>query len=239
MNSQLLNLLVTLRHPMRKIVLRKVYEELTRLEYHSFNRRLSAIEQCTEYLLSAQVEGDYAEFGVWQGTTFSYAYKWFGHRFNSMKFCAFDSFEGLPKPSGKDAENNYTSQFAEAQFSCSEDNFKQNIKKNGVDLSRIKIVKGWFSDTLTPKTAQSINLTKVAIAWIDCDYYNSTVPVLNFLTPFLSKGSIIIFDDWRCYKNDSELGEQKACAEWLAKNPHLKLNHLLSIGWNGIAFTVG
>ena len=110
--------------------------------------------------------------------------------------------------------------------------------KKKVDLNRVQIVKGWFNKTLNSKTASEINLRRIAVAWIDCDLYESTIPVLNFITPFLSDGTVIIFDDWRCYRNDPEFGEQKACSEWLERNPQLKLNKLFSFGWNGIAFTV-
>jgi hypothetical protein len=73
---------------------------------------------------------------------------------------------------------------------------------------------------------------------VDCDFYESTVPVLNFLTSKLSVGSVIMFDDWRCYRNLPDFGQQRACREWLEANPQIKLNELLSVGWHGIAFTV-
>jgi len=76
------------------------------------------------------------------------------------------------------------------------------------------------------------------VAWIDCDLYDSTVPVLEYLAPRLTVGSVVVFDDWRCYRNHPDFGEQRACREWLQRNPRLSLRELLSFGWNGIAFTV-
>jgi hypothetical protein len=215
-----------------------LYQRVDRLEYRSFNRRFYAIEQCAEYLVGAQVDGDYCEFGVYIGTTFGHAYKWLSPLFNSMRFFAFDSFEGLPKPRGIDLSDGYSSHFYEHQFSCAEEDFRSNILKNGVDLNRVGIIKGWFNKTLDPMNLEAQKIGKIAVAWIDCDLYESTVPVLNFLTSRVSIGSVLIFDDWRCYRNHPDFGEQLACREWLNSNPNIKLAPLFSFGWNGIAFSV-
>jgi len=219
-------------------LLTDINSRLNTLEYRSFNRRFYAIEQCAEYLIGAKIDGDYLEFGVYQGTTFSHAYQWMSPHFSNMKFFAFDSFEGLPKPHGIDIVDGYSSHFYENQFSCSQEEFTQSILSKGVDLDKVETIKGWFDKTLSPEMAQGYNLKKIAVAWIDCDYYESTVPVLNFITPHLTAGSVIIFDDWRCYRNHPDFGEQRACREWLEANKKIKLSELFSFGWNGIAFTV-
>jgi len=171
--------------------------------------------------------------------TFSYACKTMSPVFKDMNFFALDSFEGLPKPQGIDAKDGYTSTFYEGQYSCSEDQFKSNLEKKGVDLGRVTTVKGWFNASLTDENAKKFHINKVAAAWIDCDLYESTVPVLDFLTPRISVGTVLLFDDWRCFRNLPDYGEQKACREWLAKNPQITLHELFSFGWHGIAFTVG
>lgn len=215
-----------------------IYARLEQVEYRSFNRRFYAVEQICEYLLGAQIPGDYAEFGVFQGTTFMHAYKNMSNYFKDMKFIAFDSFEGLPAPKGIDAVNGYSSSFYPGQFMFSEKEFLDRLKRNKVDLKRVKTVKGWFDKTLSRDMAKSYGIDKLAAVWIDCDLYESTVPVLDFITPYLSVGSVIFFDDWRCFRNHPEYGQQKACKEWLAANPKIKLSELLSFGWNGIVFTV-
>jgi O-methyltransferase len=215
--------------------LQALKDRVSTLEYRSFNRRFYAIEQMTDYLVGAQVPGDYCEFGVWKGDTFKHAFAYLGGAFPEMRFYAFDSFEGLPEPKGLDSVDGYASNFHESEFSCSLESFMGNMREASVDLSRVVTVKGWFDQTL--KTG-SHGIKKIAAAWIDCDLYESTVPVLEFLTPYLSSGSVIIFDDWRCYKNHPEFGEQRACREWLGRNPSIKLSELFSFGWNGIAFTV-
>jgi hypothetical protein len=218
--------------------LKALEERVATLEYRSFNRRFYAVHQIAEYLISAQLPGDYAEFGVYKGTTFAHAYKMIAPFFEHMNFVAFDSFEGLPAPEGVDADDGYSSNFHEREFSCSEEEFLENIKAAGVDLSRVQTVKGWFDKTLVPPDTKVHGLDRVAAAWIDCDLYKSTVPVLAYLTSRLSTGSVIAFDDWRCFRNQPEYGEQRAVAEWLDVNPQIQLRELFSYGWYGMVFTV-
>lgn len=208
------------------------------LERRSFNRRFYAMEQIGNYLAGAHVPGDYVEFGVYRGDTFRHACEVLSTSFPSMRFFAFDSFRGLPEPSGIDAMDGYTGNFRRGEFACSEEEFRDGLAASGIDLDRVVTVGGWFAETLKPERARGYGLDRAAFAWIDCDLYESTVPVLDFLGPRLAVGSVLAFDDWRCYRNHPDFGEQRACREWLDSNPRIRLNELLSFGWHGIAFTV-
>lgn len=203
-----------------------------------YRNRFEAIDSLADYLVGAQVPGDYGEFGVYQGTVFSYAYKVMSDLFPDMAFCAFDSFEGLPAPSGIDCANTYSSGFHEGQFECSLDDFSNRLKHASIDMGRVRIVKGWFDQVLSADLYASHGISRFAAAWIDCDLYESTVPVLDFVTTRLSTGSVILFDDWRCFRNLPDFGQQRACTEWLSANRHITLNALFSFGWHGIAFSV-
>ncbi len=227
-----------LRHPVQYIFLRGVYSRIRKLEYRSFNRRYYAIEQIAEYLVGAKLDGDYCEFGVYQGATFIHAYKWMEPLFPEMRFLAYDSFEGLPSPEGLDNQEGYTSNFFAGQFSCSESEFLNNLKKSQVNIKKIITVKGWFNKSLDPKNTLSIGAENISVAWIDCDLYESTIPVLDYLVSRLIPGSVIAFDDWHCYRNHPDFGQQRAVREWLVRNPQISLAPLFSFGWNGEVFTV-
>jgi hypothetical protein len=105
-------------------------------------------------------------------------------------------------------------------------------------MSKVISIKGWFDQTLNDDTAKEFQIDKIAAAWIDGDLYESTVPVLNFLTSRISVGTIILFDDWRVFRNLPDYGEQRACKEWLAENPQISLREIFSFGHHGVAFTV-
>lgn len=233
-----MSLLKKLGQHLRLRLLGDIPVRLARAEYHAVNRRFYAVEQVAEYLLGAQVPGDYYEFGVYQGTTFAHANKLLASLFPEMRFIACDSFEGLPVPSGIDAKDGYTSHFYGRQFLCTEQDFLANLRRAAVDLDRVLTIQGWFNQSLNDKTRSQRSLGKVAFAWIDCDLYESTVPVLEFITPMLSAGCALLFDDWRCFRNLPEFGQQRAVREWLQANPRIKLAELLSFGWNGQVFTV-
>lgn len=155
-----------------------------------------------------------------------------------MTFIALDSFEGLPEPTGQDAVLGYTSGFHAGEFACSRENFLANVSSSGGDIDRIITVPGWFNHSLAKDSPAIAGLGKVAAAWIDCDLYESTVPVLDFLTDRLSVGSVLLFDDWRCFRNLPDRGEQRACQEWLDRNPQISLREFVDFGFHGVSFTV-
>lgn len=215
---------------------RVAYLEERLLSY--YKNRWDVVDKLADYLVGAQIPGDYLEFGVYMGTTFSYVCRNMAPLFPEMRFVALDSFEGLPEPRGVDSQGNYTSGFTAGQFACDMHQFETNLVSSGIDMKRVSIIKGWFDNTLRPDNPESTSIKQVATAWIDCDLYESTVPILDFLTSRLSVGSVILFDDWRCYRNLADFGQQRACQEWLDRNPQLKLNEFVDFGFHGQGFTI-
>src|SRR5262249_15343182 len=89
------------------------------------------IRTAMEFLYYSKLRGDYLEFGVFQGAHFASAYHFAQrHRLDSMKFHAFDSFEGLPEISGEDIAA--PRQFEKGEYSCDVETFKANLARNGV-----------------------------------------------------------------------------------------------------------
>lgn len=176
--------------------------------------------------------GNYAEFGVFKGNTFAHATLAAQEITPGMQCFAFDSFEGLPNPSGIDAG----SEFNEAQFKCSLTQFQVNLRKKNIDFNRVHIVPGWFSETL--KDGSTHGLTDVSLAYIDCDLYESTVPVLNYLTDKISQGTLLFFDDWFCFRANPSKGVQLAAKEWLKENPNIRLIPWRMFSHHGQAFFV-
>jgi hypothetical protein len=179
------------------------------------------LRNAMNYACGCQVSGDYLEFGVSWGNTFISAFhnaRRFG--LNSMRFFAFDSFEGLPPIQGVDAHGDC--EYHKGQYACNVTEFQRRIRQEGVDLNRVKLVPGWYDKVLNDKTKQDLQIKKAAVIWIDCDLYESTVPALNFITDYVQSGTIICFDDWYCFKADPNRGECRAFNEWLTKNPSIR-----------------
>ncbi len=186
-----------------------------------------------------KVEGHYFEFGVYVGKTFQYAYHAASDRgLKSMRYYALDSFEGFSEPMGHDDIGLIT----QGTRACSEKQFLKNIKQQGVPLSLVTTVKGWFADTLegegSKETNKKLGDAQVAVLWMDADLYEPTISALNFITNRIQDGTVILFDNWFLFKGHPQRGERKACAEWLEKNPHIILTPFYNFSWHGSAFII-
>jgi len=178
------------------------------------------LRHAMNFVKGAQMEGDYLEFGVSIGTTMSAAYRFATlFRLDAMTFYAFDSFQGLPEISGVDA--NGPCEYHEGQYACGLEQFKKNLSRNGVDLRRLEFVEGWYDKTLNEQTRKRLRIKKAAVIWVDCDLYESTVPVLDFVTDYVQTGTIICFDDFYCFRGNPNRGESLAFKEWLARNKNI------------------
>jgi O-methyltransferase len=195
---------------------------------------LTLLEKTAFLAASDKIEGDYLEFGVFQGKTVIEAYHSFRRTFeqrisevgfngtsgdatqrqriwDQMRFFAFDSFEGLPEPQGIDAD---TRDFSGGQYAAGVEEVRQNLLRAGVPADRVVFVPGWFDVTCMPATAEEHGIRKAAAIWIDCDLYHSTTKVLEFVTPLLQDGTVIVFDDWYSFRGNPRRGEQRAFSEW-------------------------
>lgn len=195
---------------------------------------MSALDVAIDTVSGNQIEGDYLEFGVYKGESLARAY----HRFNKVenstarKFWAFDSFEGLPKSSEAFKPKHYKT----GAYSASEKTFLSHISKLGVDKQSVITVPGFYSKSLTDSLKLDKNLSAAALVYIDVDLYESVVPVFEFITDIIRTGTVIVIDDWFRHLGVPQAGIQKACYEWLEKNPHIELIELHK--WRRVAFIV-
>ena len=155
---------------------------------------LSAIEQ---------TKGDYYEFGVYTGSSFTHAIRCaksnekFDPGLANMKFYGFDSFQGFGKLSESEKHSFYTDINFETEY-------KKTFKRVNRILpsNRFELVDGFFEETL--KSNPKSNLAK--IVFIDSDTYSSARLALNYLRPTIQKGTIIILDDYFSYKGSISEG---------------------------------
>ncbi len=189
---------------------------------------------CVRYMLTNSIcdQAYYFEFGCYSCNTLGMAWKHFRHHFN-FDFVVFDSFEGLPEISQIDESGI----FAEHGMRMSLEEFQAKVKALGIKREKLRAVKGFYSDSLTQELQAELLGKSIAVAMIDCDLYESTVPVLEFIRPFLRQGSIIIFDDWSCYFGSFEKGEKRAFVEFTTKYPEFTFQTLAQTS-EAIAFYV-
>ncbi len=201
--------------------------------------RCMMLDKAMDFVRHNDVIGDYFEFGVYAGATFQYAYHAARDRgLKKMKFHALDSFEGFSEPKG----NDNIGLISEGSRNCSEEQFLFNVQKSGVPLSAITTTKGWFSNTLggdgKQDTDKKFGNTKISVVWLDADLYEPTVSALEYLTPRLQDGSVMIFDNWFLFKGHPGRGERRAFAQWQQKNPEIIVTPFYNFSWHGTSFII-
>jgi hypothetical protein len=107
-----------------------------------------------------------------------------------------------------------------------------------VDVTRVIILPGWFEESLQEDRVARHQIQVISLAYIDCDLYESAVPVLAFLTSRVRQGTILLFDDWYCFRANPRRGIPLAVTEWLTRNPQLELLPWKPFASHGLAFFV-
>jgi len=191
------------------------------------------------WVCESRIAGDYFEFGVASGRSAVSAMRAASlYRYQvPAHFHLFDSFEGLPALQTRDIGS---LQFKEGDYAHARKTVQANFEERGVwNPERISFYEGWFEKVLTPELQRTFAPGCAAIVHVDCDLYESTRTVLDFVTPLLQPGTIVLFDDWNCFHASYSAGERRATAEWLARDdtPWV-LEHYVSYGWHGAGFIV-
>jgi hypothetical protein len=177
---------------------------------------LGAIDAAFAHLQVAGIKGDYLEFGVFRGYSLHHAQQSASRSgLTSMRFFGFDSFEGLPDVIGNDRK---AAVFVSGDYRCTLDEVERNLTDHGFDWERAVLVKGFFDQSLTNELKHIHSMKRAAVVMVDCDLYQSTVPVLKFLSGLLQDGTVLLFDDWRCFPREDQ-GEPRAFREFLAAHP--------------------
>ena len=187
-----------------------------------------------KFLSDNRVRGAYLEFGVGAGRSAVTAIRAYTRADICDQFVLFDSFSGLPTPSGVD-ENSL--QFKAGDYSHSRIEVIDFLSHYGVNAINVDFVEGWFENSLKKWFSQHQNIF-AAVVHVDVDLYESCTHVLKNIVPAIHSGSIMLFDDWNCFKASSLHGEKRAVREWCILNPDVILHPFCSYGWHGQAFIV-
>lgn len=168
-------------------------------------------------IINRPIEGYYFEFGCHGGNTMAIAWDVFG-QLTDFQFVAFDSFEGFPEIQHIDKQEIWK----KGKCATSEAEFIRLVTRHGMPGHRLTTIKGFYENSLTNDLRASLLPHKAAIIYVDCDLYESTRAVLDWIPSFIQHGTIIIFDDWFCFHGDPQKGEQRAFREFCDKNPTLE-----------------
>lgn len=214
------------------------------MEIHPITRAVQRqIDGCAEFFYDAWVNqnvngisGDYVEFGSWGGNTLNQAYIAMGKAGMDRHMWAFDSFEGLPEAQDdRDHHPGWRPGSAFGQGGV--DSFQADCDAHGIPRDAYTAVEGYFDATLPPLgTDEPPN--DIAIAYIDCNMYSSTVTVFEFLESRLKHGMIVAFDDYFCWSPTQVSGERAVLHEFLQAHPEWHFERYKDVHRAGVSFVV-
>jgi Methyltransferase domain len=148
--------------------------------------------------LSRAIPGNIVEFGVFEGASTRVirdelwrAALW-EPRQRRKRIFACDSFRGLPGRYERLAPGTYATSVPV--------------------LRGVEIVNGFFEDTLTESLARRVG--RISFAHFDADLYSSTRCALEWITPLVQPGTVLLFDEF-CGEDPAE---ERAFVEWMANN---------------------
>jgi hypothetical protein len=202
----------------------------------SYNQQLRQNEKnrffqfAFDFLTDNRVVGDYWEFGCHRARTFRMALtEARKHSLDSMRFLAFDSFQGLPEGNDSSRED-----WQAGALCTTQEEFLAMIHKHGVYADNVELVPGFFEDSLK----SYVPSVKPALVTVDCDFYASASQVLYFLEPYLLPGTQLYLDDYFCgHKGDPNRGVAKAFHKHETISKWTFVPHM-AVGWWGRSFIV-
>lgn len=187
------------------------------------------LETAVRYIEKNKVVGCFVETGTFTGGASAYALlalKRLQRGTPFRDYWGFDSFQGMPVPSEQDGDESAIWMYGKKMDQINKSVIGQLIGhevnkadykscyeylcKTGYPQERINLIKGWFQNTI-PEVKDRIG--KIAILRLDGDFYESTIIVLQLLYPMVSKGGIIIIDDYGAFQ-----GCRKAVDYFLQQN---------------------
>ena len=132
-------------------------------------------------------------------------------------FFLYDTFEGMTRPGDMDVRyqgEHSLKHFEQLQTGpdrsdwcrASLDDAKRNIASLDYDQTRFTFIKGKVEETIPENCPKSISLLR-----LDTDWYESTKHEMIHLFPLLSRGGVLLIDDYANW-----LGSKKAVDEYLA-----------------------
>lgn len=179
--------------------------------------RLQALVKSVRYVARYKIPGAVVECGVWRGgSMFAVARTLLDAGLDDRELFLFDTFSGMPSPDA----NDYRARDGRAaaallsnplQFRTRAvaglDVVKRTMKSSNFDERRTHYVVGKVEQTV-PEAAPP----QIAILRLDTDWYSSTLHELEHLFSRLSRGGVLIIDDYGWWA-----GARKAADEFLAR----------------------
>jgi len=173
--------------------------------------RMHALYEAVKYIVSAKIDGDIVECGVWRGGSAMVAAMTLMHLGDTSRdIWLYDTYEGMSQPSEKDVTVDgrkamdrwrKDQQHGGANEWCfaSLEDVRRNLLRTGYPERRLHFVQGKVEETIPNQAPQSISILR-----LDTDWYESTYHEFVHLYPRLGVGGTLILDDYGAWKGARE-----------------------------------
>jgi hypothetical protein len=163
-----------------------------------------------------EIEGDWCEYGVAHGRTSALLAQVMLKEARGRTLWLYDSFEGLPAPHKKDVLLNDIYKKGsmaayEGMLSFPEETLRGELAFVDAGTDWFKIKKGW----ITSESLKTGSPDRITFAYLDMDFYRSTLDVLGFLVERMPAGGIAVIDDYGVFSE----GVRTAVAEVMTAHP--------------------
>lgn len=167
-------------------------------KYHTF--------EYVETILREGIPGDFVECGVFCGghpAIAAYVFRKWGVK--NRKIHLFDSFQGIPKAGPEDCKDVHatygtSSGKMESSGKCAigVSQVWSYLKGWDVPMEYFVFHPGWFEEVMAEEAG---TIAKIAFLRIDVDLYSSTKTCYQHLYNKVSKGGVVVDDDWGYHKD--------------------------------------
>ena len=170
------------------------------------------------YKMIKEVPGEIIECGVFKGASylrFAMFREIFGNPF-SKKIIGFDTFSKFPETTFQDdnkARNKFIS--SAGSDSISKEQLLKILDNKGLN-KHVDLIEGDITETV-PSYVKANPELKISLLNLDTDIYEPTVTILEHLYPKITKGGILMLDDYGTHP-----GETKAVDEYF-KNKTIEI----------------
>jgi len=157
------------------------------------------------FKLVNQIPGAIVECGVLKGSSFS-RFSMFREIFSnsfSKKLIGFDTFGKFPETSFIDDQKPREQQITSAGIeSISKEQLFNILKHKGTDKN-VELIEGDITKTVPDYVKKNPEL-KISLLNLDTDIYEPAVTILENLYPRITKGGIIILDDYETFPGEAK-----------------------------------
>jgi O-methyltransferase len=150
--------------------------------------RIQNLQLLARRIESERISGDVIECGVCNGGTAAVLARFATRSRLNRTVWLFDSFQGMPATTAEDGEAAKVHIGKEVGDPA---RVREVLQLVGANMGRVRIVPGWFQDTLP-----TVLTSQIALLNIDADWYESVKLCLETFYDRVTMGGFISFDDY-------------------------------------------